>query len=349
MAHDKTPGSPSGNPPGGPVGRPARRPKQRARGGPRPTGDRPATRSEARTALRREVVSTVGVLADATDFAAMRRYRTFAFHDHRVYLREVEDLLKSLTTDRLHTTVALFDPQDFAAYCETHDLDPDTALSRSKYTAGIAERGSALPYGGEPLDRLLPRLVDTAVRRATWEYATALLADIGECADCGQDIGRAALDRASHLLTRLLTAAGPGRHHVVCSVRAPDEHLLAVLHITNTDAAADGDAAEDGEGDDPPAAARFDAAESAEFVTVLATAIALENPGGVVLRTSAPGRPDRLHGWRLHQSDLVPLTEAEVFSAYCTDATTGEPISPEPGVEYLAGFDLGTDAPDSHH
>ncbi|MFI1016936.1 hypothetical protein [Streptomyces sp. NPDC020965] len=301
--------------------------------GPHRRGARPRTTAALRRALRREVVGTIGVLADAHDFAAMRSYRSFVFDDHPSYLRQLDALLTARASDQLHTTVALFDPEDFAAFCSQHGLDPDTARGRGRYTATIAARGGAITYTGQPLDTLLPRLIDQAVRRATWEYATTLLAGLGACADCGQDIGRAAHDRASHLLTRLLEEAGPGRHHLVCSVQAPEEQLLAVLH-------ADRDPTR------PDAAPT--AADTTEFVTVLATAIALGRPGGVVLRTSPPDAPDRLHGWRLHRSRLLPLTEAEVFSAYCTDAMTGEPLSPEPGVEYRAGFPVPTDDPEPH-
>ncbi|MFI2351574.1 hypothetical protein ACH492_32080 [Streptomyces sp. NPDC019443] len=293
----------------------------------------PKTDAALRRTLRREVPSTVALLADEHDFTAMRHYRTFTFDDHPTYLRQIEALLKTLAGSQLHTTVALFDPEDFAEYCAEAGLDPDAAASRSRYTADIAGRGTGLTYTGQPLDNLLPQLINKAVRQATWEYATMLLADLGECADCGQDVGRAAFDRASRILMRLLEAAGPGRHHLVCSVPAPDEQLLAVLHA---------DA-----GTDEPA--QLDASEGAEFVTVLATGIALESPGGLVLRTSTEGAPDRLHGWRLHQGRLLPLTAGEVFNAYCTDAATGEPLSPEPGVEYCAGFDITTDEPDNHH
>ncbi|MFE0421920.1 hypothetical protein ACFW15_05560, partial [Streptomyces sp. NPDC058953] len=189
-----------------------------------------------------------------------------------------------------------------------------------------------VPYTGQPLDTLLPQLVDHAVREATWEYAATLLASIGTCADCGQDIGKAAFDRASHLLVRLLEAAGPGTHHLVCSVAAPEEKILATL-------TADGDTT----------SARLDALACTEFVTVLAVAVALGRPGGVVLRTRTPDAPDRLHGWTVHESRFVPLTEAEVFSAYCTDATDGGPVPPEPGADYRAGFDIPTDPPDTHH
>ncbi|MBO0915021.1 hypothetical protein J1C73_12135, partial [Streptomyces laculatispora] len=193
--------------------------------------------------------------------------------------------------------------------------------------------GATVAYTGQPLATLIPLLVSRAVRRATWEYATMLLAGLGECADCGQDVGRAAFDRASHLLLRTLETAGPGTHHLVCSTPTDNEQLLAALHTER----------------DMTGPARLDSAEGAEFVTVLAVGIALERRGGVVLRTSAPGAPDRVHGWRLSRGSLAPLTAGEVFSAYCTDADTGEPVSPESGVEYCAGFDIGADEPEPHH
>lgn len=285
------------------------------------------TTAALRRALRREVPSTVALLADEEDFTAMQRYETFAFDDHARYLDHVEDLLRTLDAEGGHTTLALFDPEEYADYCADTGLDPDHPASRSRYTAERAATGARLTYTGQPLHTLVPLLVDTAVRRATWEYATMLLTDAGTCADCGKDIGHASFERASRLLVRLLDTAGPGTHHLVCSVPAGSEQLLAVLHTTR----------------DNTGPTRLDSSEGAEFVTVLATGIALDAPGGVVLRTQTPDAPARLHGWRLHHGRLHPLTEAEVFDAYCTDARTGEPISPEPDVDYRAGFPLAHD------
>lgn len=290
------------------------------------------TGTTMRRSLRREAPSIIGLLTDEQDFAAMRRYRTFAFDDHSVYLQQVEGLLKALAAQGMHTTIALFDPEEYAEFCAESDLAADSPASRSRFTAEIAAAGATVAYTGQPVDTLIPLLVSRAVRRATWEYATMLLADLGECADCGQDVGRAAFDRASHLLLRTLEAAGPGAHHLVCSTPTENEQLLAALHTER----------------DTTGPARLDSAEGAEFVTVLAVGIALESRGGVVLRTSAPGTPDRVHGWRLTRGSLAPLTAGEVFSAYCTDADTGEPVSPESGVEYCAGFDIGADEPESH-
>ncbi|MFF5790117.1 hypothetical protein ACFY8P_34725 [Streptomyces sp. NPDC012693] len=293
------------------------------------------TQAHLRRALRREVPSTVGLLADEHDFTAMRRYRTFVFDDHTTYLRQIEALLRTLATQGGHTTVTLFDPEEYAAYCAETAIDPDDPTSRSRFTAHLAATGAQVTYTGQPLSTLLPELIDTAVRHATWEYATTVLATAGDCATCGEDIGKAAFARAARLLTRLLDAAGPGTHHLVCSVPAADDQLLAVLHAHGT-----------------PRAAAVDDTAAAEFTAVLAAGIALGAPGGLVLRTSNPGERDRLHGWRLSGGTLVPLTEAEVFAAYCTDARTGEPLSPEPGVDHRAGFPLPPDPDDdrtTHH
>lgn len=286
-----------------------------------------------RRTLRREAPSTVGLLVDAQDFAAMRRYGTFPFDDHTAYLHQVEGLLKALAAQGMHTTIALFDPEDYAEFCAESGLDADTGASRSRFTAEIAAAGATVAYTGQRLTDVIPLLVSRAVRQATWEYATLLLADLGACADCGQDIGRAAFDRASHLLMRLLDTAGPGTHHLVCSTPTENDQLLAVLHTHR----------------DTTGPARLDTSEGAEFATVLAVAIALESPGGVVLRTSAPDSPDRVHGWRLAHGTLAPLTAGEVFNAYCTDAETGEPVSPESDVEYSAGFDIAADPAERHH
>lgn len=294
---------------------------------------RPGGDAALRRALRREVPNTLGILADPRDFAAMRGYRSFTFDDHDSYLRHCERLLRSLSARHLHTTLVLFDPDEYADHCADTGLDADSPVSRSRFTAEIARRGPVVPCTGAPLGDLLPHLVDATVRRATRHYATALLSDLGTCAKCGEDIGSTSVARATRVLTRLLEVAGPGTHHLVCSVPAPDEQLLAVLHAQG----------------DTTAATALATEEGTEFVTVLAAGIALRSSGGVVLRTSRPGAPDYLHGWRLDRGRLTPLTAGEVFSAYCTDAATGDPLPPEPGAEYCAGFPLTVPDPDDHH
>ncbi|MFK4267405.1 hypothetical protein [Streptomyces milbemycinicus] len=291
----------------------------------------------ARRALRREAPSTVALLADEEDFAAMRQYASFAFDDHTAYLRQTEGLLRMLASQGVHTSIALFDPVEYEEFCADSDIDPDTSAARTRYTAEVAAAGPTVTYEGQPLDQLLKRLIGAAEQQATWEYATALLSRAGGCG-CSDDPGHAAFRRARAALRRLLTAAGPGRHHVVCSVMASSVPLVAVVHAEAT-------------GERP---ADLDGTEALIFSTVLACGIATDSPGGIVLRTSAPGSPDTVRGWSLHQGWLRPLSEAEVFSAYCTDADTGEPVPPEHGVEYRPGIPLpapdatdATDAPET--
>ena len=166
-----------------------------------------------RRVLHREIAGTIGLLTDEHDFRAMRRYRTFTFADHQTYLKQVESLLRTRALQGSHTTVALFDPEEYAEFCTHKGLDPDNPSSRTRFTAQIAATGPTLPYDGRPLADLVPALVDEAVRQATWEYATALLARLGACTSCGEDLGRAAFTRAAGLLVRILDTAPPGNRH----------------------------------------------------------------------------------------------------------------------------------------
>ncbi|MFI0906462.1 hypothetical protein ACH4TE_23455 [Streptomyces sioyaensis] len=301
---------------------------------------RPADRSATRRTLRREVPSTAAILADEQDFTAMRRYRTFPFDDHSSYLRQMETLLRTLTSQGVVTTVGLFDPVAYEKYCAHLALDPDRPDSRSRYTAEATRTGTTLLYEGGPLSRLLPLLVEEADRRAHWDHASALLARAGTCEECGEDLSRAAFTRATDAVRQLLTSLGEGTHHLVCSLAAGEPPLLAVLHTTARDGA-------------HPQLAEH---ETLVFCTVLAAGLALRTPGGIVSRTTTgpTGRTttddaarDTVRGWSLRDSWLRPLSAAEVFTAYCTDADTGEPIPPEPGVDYASGLPL-TPPPDPH-
>ncbi|AKJ14494.1 hypothetical protein ABB07_31890 [Streptomyces incarnatus] len=278
-----------------------------------------------RRVLRREIAGTIGLLTDEHDFRAMRRYRSFTFDDHATYLKQVEAVLKARAAQGTHTTLALFDPDDYAAYCAEAGLDPEAPTSRTRFTAELAATGPTIPYDGQPLATLVPALVDEAVRQATWEYATTLLSRLGPCPTCGEDIGRAAFTRASELLVRILDTAPPGDRHLVCSVSGPPDTLVSVLH---NDQDSDG-------------GIHLDEAEVLEFTSVLALGLATRSPGGLVLRTSAPDTADRVYGWRLRGGGLEALTASEVFDAYCTDIESGDLISPESGVDYSEPPDLG--------
>lgn len=283
--------------------------------------------------LRREAPSTVAVLADPGDFAAMTStYRSFTFNDHAAYLRQTEVLLRSLAGQGVHTRVACFDAADYARYCEEERLDPDTSASRARYAAELAAAGPTLPYGGETIGQLVPLLLGSREPDLTWEEVTALVACAGPEGDSGaaaQEYGRAAFSRAVEVLAALLEAVGPGIHHLVCSVSAPDAPMSAALRA---DRRADG-------------GLHLRDPDPLLLCGVLATGLATGSAGGVVVRTESAegegeGEGEVVRGWRLRDGWLSPLSEAEVFAAYCTDAGTGEPVPPESGVRYAAGTAL---------
>ncbi|MFJ8142628.1 hypothetical protein [Streptomyces sp. NPDC096013] len=283
--------------------------------------------------LRREIAGTIGLLTDDHDFLAMQRYRSFAFDSYAAYREAVEDLLRTRAAQGFHTTLTIFDPEEYADFCTDSGLDPDAASSRTRFSAEIATTGPTIHYDGQPLSSLTLALVDEGVRQATWEYATAILARLGACAECGKDIGRTSFARASDLVACILDTARPGGRHLVCSVNAAPETLVAVLHA---------DTGDDG-------AASLDDAEVLEFTTVLALGIATRSPGGLIMRISAPDSADQLYGWRLRGETLEPLTAGEVFDAYWTDAASGDPVPPGSNADYCVPPDLGQDSPDPGH
>lgn len=317
------------------------------------TTSRPTDPAAARRRLRRELPSAAAVLADERDFTAMRRYTSFPFDDHAGYLRQMETLLRTLAAQGVLTTVGLFDPAAYAQYCADRSLDPDRPDSRSRYTAEVARTGATVTYDGEPLTQLLPLLAAEADRQATWDHATALLTRAGRCETCGTDLAHAAFTRAGQAVQGLLDALGDGSHHLVCSIAAGDPPLLAVLHA----------------GCRPGARPQLDEHEALVFCTVLAAGLALRTPGGIVSRSTpdpadhttadpathpAHGAPrdtpgdtprDTVRGWSLRDAWPHALSAGEVFTAYCTDADSGEPVPPEPGVSYAPGLPV-TPPPD---
>ncbi|WP_338694245.1 hypothetical protein V2W30_06035 [Streptomyces sp. Q6] len=286
-----------------------------------------------RQLLHREVAGTIGLLADEQDFTAMRRYRSFTFPDHETYLRQVEGLLKSRAAIGGHTSIALFDPEEYAEFCAETGIEPDAPASRSRFTAELASAGPSIPYEGQPLSDLVPDLVEEAVRQATWEYATTLVSRVGPCPVCGEDVGRLAFARASYLVARVIDAIGDGTHHWVCSVPTGRETLHAVLHV---------DASE-------PGRVTLDETEAMELTTVLALAIVTRTPCGLVLRTTSPGRTARVYGWHLKDESLDPLTGAQVFDAYCVDADSGDLKAPDPHLDYCTAPDVADGDPEGRH
>ncbi|WNI19332.1 hypothetical protein [Actinacidiphila sp. ITFR-21] len=267
----------------------------------------------------------VGLLLDEADFTRTADRRSFPFDDYEGYLHHLDGLLRSLHAQGAHVVVTLFDPDAYDHYCDSTRRPPASPDTRTCYVAEVAVTGPAVRYTRQPMPLLRSHLAREADRRATRERASDVLTDAGPCADCGRDRAHCAFDRASDTLLRIVEAVGPGGHHIVCSLSTPDgPPLLAAVQI---------DAKPDG-------AVRLAEADALVVCTVMAAGEVSAYPGGLVVRTTDPDGTETVRGWSLREGGPRPLTEAEVFSAYCTDPETGEPVPPEHGVRYRAGLRL---------
>ncbi|MBR8744876.1 hypothetical protein [Nocardiopsis sp. MG754419] len=124
-------------------------------------------------------------------------------------------------------------------------------------------------------------------------------------------------------LLRCLFHDLPGDHHVL---------TLNLRRPMSTAVRRDGD--------------RFEV-EDPSVVERLRRAVADPAPAALVLRTRTDHVPENpsegtdvlvelVRGWWVGHRALVPLDEAQMFDAFCTDTASGEPIPPEPGVRYVS-------------
>ncbi|MEU4898579.1 hypothetical protein AB0B12_39350 [Streptomyces sp. NPDC044780] len=123
----------------------------------------------------------------------------------------------------------------------------------------------------------------------------------------------------------LLSALGPGHHHLLTSAHTPEGGSVATASVT-VESAPDGRIRTEKEG-------------ALMFCHVLAQASLAFECGVVFARSVTPdgGGKVVVQGWVLTDGWPRSMSAAEVFNAYCTELATGDPVPPEPDTEYLAG------------
>ncbi|MFD3728851.1 hypothetical protein [Streptomyces sp. NPDC058671] len=124
------------------------------------------------------------------------------------------------------------------------------------------------------------------------------------------------VQRAAALLMGFFDAVGDGCHVLVVAASANGDSLSITVPFHK-----DGEAAD------------VDPDDALEAMVILTLAAIVG--GGVVLRTCFADQTSEVRGWRLVEFYAKPLSASEIFSAYCTDAETGELIAPEWGLEYV--------------
>lgn len=123
-------------------------------------------------------------------------------------------------------------------------------------------------------------------------------------------------ERAADLLMGIFDAVGDGQHLLTASAYTPDGPMTSMAHIENR--------ANETE---------IDVDDANRLLLVLAMT-AGQGVGGLVVRTRTGEATSRVMGWHLSDVAAAPVSRGALFDAYCTDPATGEPIPPEPGMEY---------------
>ncbi|MFE1444665.1 hypothetical protein [Streptomyces sp. NPDC058739] len=143
--------------------------------------------------------------------------------------------------------------------------------------------------------------------------------------DVTDEATQAAFERAHVLVDRATDAylslvnvvLGAGQHHMVASASAPHGDLVAGQDLTVIDDAL-----------------IVSETESLRVCAVIAAGMSGRATGGLVVRTFGLDGAEFVRGWIVRGLWLRPLTPQEIREAYSVNPETGEPVAPEPGVEY---------------
>ncbi|GAA3230063.1 hypothetical protein [Actinocorallia longicatena] len=225
---------------------------------------------------------------------------TRAYPSHRGYLGALALTLTSLRRTGAEIHLYPLDPADFLQFCRELDLPPDAPDARTAY----ATEPRLLPpllYRGEPLPEVLHALQHLRDDEQTLLAADSLL--IAEAANEAELswMRTRATDFAAATLPSLLKAAGPGRHTLSIHLGPLSAHTVATLSP------------------EPPFSLLQPSPEA--FCDLLGTAYVLADPALVTLRTHHPDHPV-LRGWQTTAQGLVPLTPAQLRTAYNAHAPT---------------------------
>ncbi|WP_327589354.1 hypothetical protein OHA25_21910 [Nonomuraea sp. NBC_00507] len=261
----------------------------------------------------------IALLLDELDLATMASYPSFEFGAYDEYLAACEQSMRSMLQAGHSVRVETFIPAEYAEYCQAEQLPPDSAASRALYAAAVCDEGEPFRYRGEPIAELVASLAHRE-RLRTLSIRTMDLLDplpYGAVLE--------AEEYAADLLAWLWTHAGSGSHIFTCHVsdRAHDPlELVAEVELRkNTMRAVD--------------------AEITALSLMLSFARAVKAEGSIVMRSfTSRTDPDNglpvkiVRGWAIVKGALRPLTATEIMKASRTDPRTGDPLPPEPAVEY---------------
>jgi hypothetical protein len=263
----------------------------------------------------------MALLLDELDLATMTAsYPSFEFDDYDQYLAACEQTMRSLLGAGHRVMIGSFIPAEYSEYCQAEQLPPDSATSRARYAMAVCEEDEPFPYRGEPIADLVASLAHRQQLR-TLSIRTMDLLD-----PLPHGVVLEAEGYTADLLGWLSTHIGPGSHIFTCHVGDGTHDPLEVV-------------AEVAFGKN---AMRAVSMEFMVLSLLLSFARAARAAGSVVMRSfTSSTDPDSgwpvkiVQGWAIVEGVLRPLTATEIMTASRTDARTGDPLPPEPAVEYV--------------
>jgi hypothetical protein len=275
-------------------------------------------RSSQRRAGGRPVIA-VALLMDELDLDAMRAYGSFEFSDYDAYLATCERAMRAMRKAG-RIVAETFDPVEYREFCREMELDVDDPGSRARYAALLCEEGDPLPYRGEPIEEFVAALAHRERLRRMFSRAEELLVDVR--------VGRVneAEDYAADLFLWLLSWGGVGLRVITCHMGDGESdplEIVAEVEVRPDKTVLYGDA-------------------SLVLCQMLTLARATGTCGSLIMRSFtrridlSTGWPIKtVCGWSIGNGEISPLSNAEIRAASCLDHRTGDPLPPEPAVEYV--------------
>jgi hypothetical protein len=322
-------------------------------------------KNEARVAGRRGWARAgrttgIAVVADELEWRALAEQNPlFEAKDYPTYLFAVERRMRAASRAGQRVMVGPLMPDHFESRADEAGLARDSPRALREYERFVAEHGPLTqPWLGEPMPRVLER-IRAHVRAETLQDRAMPTLAVSAALHPDPDVAaQRAMSKASHLFLALIEDGGDGRHELRVTVQAPDgelDYTLPYARFAQVLSFPD------------------DGGENM-IVVLLSIAILAALPGTILLRSrsqasifparrrpegrrpegggstaAGQGGPDAAEGWENHESVLrgwlltkdlpEPMTEGRLFALACTGAD-GDPIPPEPGTRFRAGFPL---------
>lgn len=300
-------------------------------------------------------VTGIAVVVDELEWRALAEQNPlFAADDYESYLSRIEERMRSAARAGRQVMVGPLMPDQFETRADAAGLARDHPRALKEYERFVADLGPLTrPWVGEPITRILEQ-IRAHVRAETLQtLAMPSLAAAASMHPEPDTAAQRAMSMAAHVFMALIEDGGDGRHELRVTVHAEEGLLDYTLPYTRC----------------AKVIAFPDDGGEHMVVVLLAIASLAGRPGSMLLRTRPqtsifPGRrkpralpaprdsdsgapapegwenhESTLRGWRLSGDLPQPMTEGQLFAFVCT-GPRGEPMPPEPGTRFRAGFPL---------